>query len=87
MNEAATPDESYRVTAQELQSFVERYERLESERADILEGMKEVTAELKSRGYDTKAFKTIIRLRKQDPSDVSEQEAIVEMYKEAMGMV
>ena len=78
--------ESYRVTADELRSFVERAERLEAEKSDINDQQKEVFSEAKSRGYDTKVLKHIIRLRKKDPQEVSEEEAILELYREALGM-
>jgi len=78
--------EQYRVTAGELRQFVERYERLESERRDLAEQMKEVMAEAKARGYDVKVLKKLIALRKRDSSEVSEEEAILELYKQALGM-
>jgi uncharacterized protein (UPF0335 family) len=71
---------------EELRSFVERYEQLDREKTDIAEQMKEVMAEAKSRGYDTKGLRKIIALRKRDPQDLSEEEAILELYKEALGM-
>ena len=82
MSEEAT----YRVTAGELKSFIERYERQEAERKDIMDSQKEILAEAKSRGYDTKVMKKIIALRKRDPQDISEEEAITELYREALGM-
>lgn len=78
--------DAYKVTAEELQQFVERYEQLDSEEADIKDQKKELKAELKGRGYDTAVFMTIIALRKKDPDDVMEFEAILEMYKNALGM-
>lgn len=79
-------EENYRVTAGELRQFVERFERLEVEKKDIGEQQKEVMAEAKARGYDTKILRQIIALRKRDADDIAEEEAILEMYKEAMGM-
>ena len=76
----------YKVTAGELRQFVERYERLEAERRDIADQMKEVLAEARARGYDVKVLKKLIALRKRDSSEVSEEEAILELYKEALGM-
>lgn len=76
----------YRVTAGELRQFVERAERLEAEKRDIADQIKEVFAEARARGYDVKVLKKIIALRKRDSSDVSEEEAILELYKEALGM-
>jgi len=78
--------EQYRVTAGELRQFIERYERLESERRDLAEQMKEVMAEAKARGYDVKVLKKLIALRKREPQEVSEEEAILDLYKQALGM-
>ena len=78
--------EQYRVTAGELRQFVERYERLEAERKDLGEQMKDVMAEARARGYDVKVLKKLIALRKRDSSEVSEEEAILELYKSALGM-
>ncbi|MGI3165531.1 DUF2312 domain-containing protein [Pseudooceanicola sp. 200-1SW] len=79
-------DKAYRVTAGELRSFVERFERLDAEKKDITDQQKEVMAEAKGRGYDTKALRKLIALRKREPDDVAEEEAVLEMYKEALGM-
>jgi len=78
--------DQYRVTAGELRQFVERYERLESERKDLAEQMKDVMAEARARGYDVRVLKKLIALRKRDSSEVSEEEAILELYKSALGM-
>lgn len=79
-------DASYRVAASELRSFCERAERLEEERKDISEHLKEVFAEAKARGYDVKVLKKVIALRKRDPHDIAEEEAVLEMYREALGI-
>lgn len=79
-------DSSYRVTANELRQFVERFERLDQEKKDLAEQQKEVMAEAKSRGYDTKVLRKIVALRKRDKDDIAEEEAVLEMYKEALGM-
>ncbi|HEU4987831.1 uncharacterized protein (UPF0335 family) [Mesorhizobium sp. J18] len=84
MDEVATQDT---VAAAELRQLIERIERLEEEKATLQEDIKEVMAEAKGRGYDTKAIRTIIRLRKKDPNERQEEEAIVELYKNALGMV
>lgn len=76
----------YRVTAGELRQFVERYERLEQEKRDLADQMKEVMAEARARGYDVKVLRKLIALRKRDSSEVSEEEAILELYKQALGM-
>jgi len=79
-------DATYRVTANELRQFVERIERLDAEKKDLAEQQKEVMAEAKSRGYDTKVLRKIIALRKREADDIAEEEAVLEMYKEALGM-
>ena len=79
------PD-SYRVTAEELRQFIERYERLEAEKKDIADQQKEVMSEAKGRGYDTKVMRKVIALRKREPDDIAEEEAVLDMYKEALGM-
>ena len=79
-------DSTYRVTADELRQFIERFERLEAEKKDIAEAQKEVMAEAKGRGYDTKVIRKVIALRKRDKDDIAEEEAVMEMYKEALGM-
>lgn len=78
--------DAYRVSAEELRQFVERFERLDQEKADILEQQKEVMSEAKGRGYDTKVIKKLIALRKRSEEDISEEEAILQMYREALGM-
>ena len=77
---------SYDVTAEELRQFIERVESLEAEKSDIAEQIKEVYAEAKGRGYDTKVMRNVISLRKREPDDIAEEEAILDMYKEALGM-
>lgn len=78
--------ENYRVTAGELRQFIERFERLDAEKRDIAEQQKEIMAEAKARGYDTKVMKKIIALRKRDSDDIAEEEAVEQMYREALGM-
>ncbi|MEM9757340.1 MAG: DUF2312 domain-containing protein [Pseudomonadota bacterium] len=86
MDDTSAPTESYRVTAEELRQFVERFERLEAEKKDIAEQQKEVMAEAKGRGYDTKIMRKVIALRKRDADDIAEEEAVLEMYRQALGM-
>ena len=85
MNEYS-PDASYRVTADELRQFIERFERLEMEKKDIADQQKEVMAEAKARGYDTKVMRKIVALRKREQDDIAEEEAVMATYKEALGM-
>lgn len=79
-------DQAYNVAADELRQFIEQFEQLEAEKKDIAERQKEVMSEAKARGYDTKVMKKIVALRKRDRDDVAEEEAILEMYKQALGM-
>ena len=81
-----TVPSAYKVTADELRQFVERFERLEIEKKDISDQQKEVMVEAKSRGYDTRIMRKVISLRKRDLEDVAEEEAILTMYKTALGM-
>lgn len=85
MNSPVT-DATYNVTADELRQFIEQYEHLEAEKKDITEQQKEVMAEAKGRGYDTKVMKKIIAIRKRDKNDLEEEEAILDLYKTALGM-
>ena len=86
MTETATNAESYKVTADELRQFIERIERLDSEKKDLAEQQKEVMAEAKVRGYDTKLIRKIVALRARDANDIAEENALMEMYREALGM-
>lgn len=76
----------YAITADELRQFIERYEQLESEKTDVTEQQKDVMAEAKGRGYDTKVMKKIIAERKKTPEDRAEEAAILEVYLAALGM-
>lgn len=84
--ETATGAETLRVQGDELRQFVERIERLEAEKKDIQDGIKEVYAELKGRGYLVTPVRSLIKIRKKSPDDVAEQDAVLEMYKAALGM-
>jgi len=79
-------NETYSVTASEIRTFVERWERLEAERKDLAEAQKEVMAEAKARGYDVKVLLEIIKRRQFDAQTLAEFEAILELYKTAMGI-
>ena len=76
----------FKVTASELRSFVERYERLEEEKKAVADQQKEVMSEAKGRGYDVRVIKKLVAERKRDPQDMSEEEAILQLYREALGM-
>ena len=75
------------VTGEQLRSLIERIERLEEEKAALVEDIKEVYAEAKGNGFDVKVMRQIIRLRKMDSNDRSELEAILDTYKAALGMI
>lgn len=72
---------------EQLRSFIERIERLEEEKAALAADIREVYAEAKANGYDTKIMRKIVALRKLDKADYQEQEAILELYKEALDMI
>lgn len=74
-------------TNNQLKAIVERIERLEEEKKIIAEDIREVYAEAKGNGYDVKALRTIIRMRKQDANELAEQETIIETYMAALGML
>ena len=80
------PTDSYSVTADELRQFIERFEQLDAKKKQLAEQQKELMAEAKGRGYDTAILNKIIALRKRKPDDIAEEEAILEMYKTALGM-
>ena len=71
----------------QLKSLVERIERLEEEKKAIADDIKEVYAEAKGHGFDTKALRALVSLRKQDASERAELEAVLETYKAALGMI
>jgi uncharacterized protein (UPF0335 family) len=76
----------YKVTAEELRSFVERVETLDAEKAGIADSTKEVLQEAKSRGYEAKIIRKIVAIRKRNRDDVDNENAVTEMYMSALGM-
>jgi uncharacterized protein (UPF0335 family) len=74
------------VAAEELKQFVERVERLEEEKKALSDDIRDVYAEMKGRGFDVKAVRQIVRIRKQDHSERKEMEAILELYMSALNM-
>ena len=74
------------VAADELKQFIERVEHLEEEKKALADDIKEVYAEMKGRGFDTKVIRQIIRIRKQDHAERQEMEAILELYMTALNM-
>ena len=84
---ASAPSAAASFAVDQLRSIVERIERLEEEKATLSEDIKEVYAEAKGNGIDTKTLRTVVRLRKQDSSERAEQEALLDLYLNALGMV
>lgn len=76
-----------RFAKDQLKAFVERIERLEEEKKAISDDIKDVFAEAKGNGYDVKALREVIRLRKQDKDERAEHEAILDTYLHALGMI
>lgn len=81
-----TTDAGQTVAAGQLRAFIERIERLEEEKKTIADDVKDVYAEAKGTGFDTKAIRTLIRLRKKDQAEREEEESILDLYKAALGM-
>jgi uncharacterized protein (UPF0335 family) len=85
---AAVQDEvAHRFAKDQLKAIIERIERLEEEKKTISDDIRDVYAEAKGNGFDTKALRTIIRMRKQDANERAEQETILETYMQALGML
>jgi uncharacterized protein (UPF0335 family) len=78
---------SQTVAAGQLRALIERIERLEEEKKTIADDIKDVYAEAKGTGFDTKAIRALVRLRKQDQAERQEEETILDLYKAALGMV
>jgi uncharacterized protein (UPF0335 family) len=74
------------IAADRLRSLVERIERLEEERKALANDIKDIYAEAKSAGFDVKVLRQVIRLRKQEPAEIEEQETLLDLYKRALGM-
>ena len=74
------------VAGERLRSFIERIERLEEEKAGLTADIREVYAEAKGTGFDSKVMRQIVRLRKMDSADRQEQEALLDVYRRAIGL-
>ena len=81
------PAAAHRFAKEQLKAIVERVERLEEEKKAIADDIRDVYGEAKVNGYDIKALRTVVRLRKQDVNERKEQEAILETYLHALGML
>lgn len=75
------------VTGEHLRQYVERIERLEEDKKVIADDIKEVFAEAKANGFDVKIMRKVISLRKLDAADREEQDALLELYQQALGMI
>jgi uncharacterized protein (UPF0335 family) len=85
---AKTSEETaHRFAKDQLRAFVERVERLEEEKKTISDDIRDVYAEAKAVGYDVKALRSIVRLRKQDADERKEYETVLETYMHALGMI
>jgi len=79
-------NEAQTIAVGQLRAFIERIERLEEEKKTIGDDIKEVYAELKGSGFDSKIVRTIIRLRKKEDHERQEEEAVLQLYMDALGM-
>ncbi|MDF2996088.1 MAG: hypothetical protein K0R27_1725 [Xanthobacteraceae bacterium] len=86
-NDQPLSDAAAGFAKEQLKSFIERIERLEEEKKTIADDIKDVFAEAKGTGFDTKALREILKIRKQDADQRAEHEAIVDLYLQALGMV
>lgn len=76
-----------KVAAEQIKAIIERIERQEEEKKTISDDIRDIYAEAKRNGYDVKALRTIVRMRKQDANERAEQETILDLYKQALGML
>lgn len=79
-------DKPKNVAGERLRSIIERVERLEEERKALASDIKDIYSEAKSAGFDIKVIRQLIRIRKQEPADVEEQETLLDVYRRAIGM-
>jgi uncharacterized protein (UPF0335 family) len=87
MSNTGVDDATHVFAKEQLKSIIERLERLEEEKKTISDDIKDVYGEAKGNGYDVKALRTIIRMRKQDPNERRESETVLESYMQALGML
>ena len=84
---AAKEETATRFAKDQLRAFIERVERLEEEKKSIADDIRDVYAEAKGNGFDTKALRTVVRMRKQDKDERAEEQAVLETYLHALGML
>ncbi len=86
MSEAKTEAKSGGIAVERLRSLIERIERLEEERKALAGDIKDIYAEAKSAGFDTKVIRQLVTLRRKEPAEVEEQETLLDLYRRALGM-
>ncbi|GAA0616625.1 DUF2312 domain-containing protein [Paenochrobactrum glaciei] len=86
MTDDITTETAQTIATGQLRAFIERYERLDVEKKAISDDQKELVAEVKGSGFDVKAFKEIIKLRKKEDHERQEEEAMIQLYMDALGM-
>jgi uncharacterized protein (UPF0335 family) len=79
-------DNAHKATAEQIRAYIERFERLEAEKQDVMQGQKEIMSEAKGNGFNVKALRKIIADKKRDADDLAEEQALVELYKSALGI-
>ncbi len=84
--EAITDEKRTNVAGERLRSIVDRIERLEEERKALGSDIKDIYSEAKSAGFDIKVLRQLIRIRKQEPAEIEEQETLLDVYRRAIGM-
>ncbi len=84
--DATTDEKPTNVAGERLRSIVDRIERLEEERKALGSDIKDIYSEAKSAGFDIKVLRQLIRLRKQEPAEIAEQETLLDVYRRAIGM-
>ncbi len=83
---ASTEEKPTNIAGERLRSIIERVERLEEERKALASDIKDIFSEAKSAGFDVKVIRQLIRIRKQEPAEVEEQETLLDIYRRAIGM-
>lgn len=88
MDEKTTTPQAgaHSVNVEELRAYIERFERLETEKKEIMEAQKEVMAEAAAYGYNAKVLRRVINLRKVEPEKLSEEEAVLHLYRDVLGI-
>jgi uncharacterized protein (UPF0335 family) len=84
--DATTDDKPTNIAGERLRSIVERIERLEEERKALASDIKDIFSEAKSAGFDVKVLRQLLRIRKQEPAEIEEQETLLDIYRRAIGM-